>query len=137
MRELNERDLRILKKGFLESLNNAANGDEDKCFEKSQIFENSGLKAFSPLVIPPVVQELEHEGLIEECESKDEVKITLKGKQRLTRNDEGNSYTILKTITKYGSTVAGLSGKRLQELTELTPSEINDAVALLKQSNLE
>jgi hypothetical protein len=136
MRELNERDLRILKKGFLESLNKAVNEDEDKCIEKSMIFEDTGLGAFSPEVIPSVVQELKYEGLVEDCEAREEVKITRKGKQRLRRTDENNTYTILQTLATYGSAAPGLTGKQLEDLSQLTPGEINYAVANLEESDL-
>ena len=136
MKGLNERDLRILKKGFLDALNNAADEDEEKCIHKNKIFEETGLGGYMPTVIPSIVQELQGEGLIKECENKEEIKITQKGKQRLKRTDENNATIILQTLSVYDESGRGLSGKELQDLTGLTVSEINYAIATLEESRL-
>lgn len=136
MKGLNERDLRILKRGFLDALNNAADEDEEKCFDKNKIFEDTGLGAFMPTVIPSIVQELQGEGLIKECENEQEIKITQEGKQRLKRTDENNAIIILQTLSMYDELGRGLSGKELQDFTSLTVSEINYAIATLEESRL-
>lgn len=136
MKGLTEKDLRVLKRRFLESLNSAADGDEEKGFNKNKIFEDTGLRGYMPAVIPPVVQEPQNEGLIKECENKEEIKITEKGKQRLSRTDENNDTIILQTMAIYDESSRGLSGRELQDLTGLTASEINYAIATLEESRL-
>jgi hypothetical protein len=139
MRELNERDIKILTKGFLKTLNELVNGDEDKCIESVNVFNSTELRAFEPIVIPHVVQELVHQGLIKECETKGQVKITKKGKNRLNRTIDSNVDLILQTLATHHKDDLGrvsLPGNRLQELTDLTPIEINDAVELLEQAGL-
>ena len=76
MKELNERDMKILTKGFLGTLNELVKGNEDSCMERINVFNSIGLTAFEPVVIPHVVQELVHQGLIKECETKGQVRIT-------------------------------------------------------------
>lgn len=132
MKELNERDLRILKKGFLESLNKTEN--RNKCIKKSVIFEDTGLRAYSDKVIPYVVQELQKEGLVEDCNNKEGIRITHKGKQRVKRTDENNAYTLLQTLATRAA--PGLTGKQLENLLQITPSEINYAVGDLEESGL-
>jgi hypothetical protein len=51
-------------------------GDETKCVDETKIFEETGLMAFGSVVIPTMVQELVHQGLITQCETKSEIKIT-------------------------------------------------------------
>ena len=65
MKELSNRDVRILKKAFLQKLNEAANGDEEKCFDRTQIFRATELGGYSQSVVPFIVQELIGEGLVE------------------------------------------------------------------------
>jgi hypothetical protein len=65
MKGLNARDMLILTKGFLNALNDVANGDEHRCVESSQIFEFTGLKAFGSVVVPNVIQELVRQGRLE------------------------------------------------------------------------
>jgi hypothetical protein len=132
VKELNERDLRILKKGFLESLNKTEN--EDKCIKKSVLFEDTGLRAYSDKVIPYVVQELQKEELVEDCNNKEEIRITYKGKLRVKRTDENNSYTILQTLATH--VAPALTGKQLEDISQITPSEINYAVGDLEESGL-
>lgn len=115
MRELNERDLRILKKGFLESLNKPQN--EGKCVKKSVLFEDTGLRAYSDKVIPYVVQELQKEGLVGACNNKEEIRITYKGKERVERTDENNSYTILQTLATHAT--PALTGKQLEDISQI------------------
>jgi hypothetical protein len=132
VKKLNDRDLRILKKGFMESLNKTEN--KDKCIEKSVIFEDTGLRAYSAKVIPYVVQELQKEGLVEDCNNKDGIRITHKEKQRAKRTDETNAYAILQTLATQAA--PGLTGKHLENLLQITPSEINYAAGDLEESGL-
>jgi hypothetical protein len=85
MRELKERDMRILTKGFLNALNDAVNGDESRCIDSVQVFNMADLGAFGSVVVPHVVQELIHQGLVNECETRGQVRITRRGKDRLNR----------------------------------------------------
>ena len=140
MKELSNRDVRILKKAFLQKLNEAANGDEEKCFDRTQIFRATELGGYSQSVVPFIVQELIGEGLVRECNTRQEVGITQKGKQRLRRSIENNTYLILETLAteapRDNIERATLRGPQLQDLTGLTASEINDAVAILSESGL-
>jgi hypothetical protein len=135
VKELNNRDRRILKRAFLEKLNEISKGNEELCFERTGIFRQTKLDAFSVDVVPFIVQELMGENLVKQCSNAMEVSITHKGKQRLTRNIENNANLVLETLAtetpvdETGRT--SLHGSRLQELTDLTPSEINDAIAVL------
>ncbi|MFZ0513345.1 MAG: hypothetical protein WAM14_17190 [Candidatus Nitrosopolaris sp.] len=64
---------------------------------------------------------------------------TRKGKNRLNRTIDSNVDLILRTLATYHNDEVGrvsLDGDRLQELTDLAPIEINDAVELLEQAGL-
>jgi hypothetical protein len=135
MKELDNRDRRILKKAFLEKLNEIANGNEELCFDRTEIFKQTKLGGYAVDVVPFIVQELMGENLVKQCRNATEVSITHKGKQRLQRNIENNTHVILETLATEAPVDevgrASLDGSRLQDLTELTSSEINDAVAVL------
>ena len=139
MKELNERDMRILTKGFLNALNDVVNGDENRCIDSVQAFNMADLGAFGSVVVPHIVQELIHQGLAKECETRGQVRITRRGKDRLNRTIESNIGLVLETLTKIPRNESGkasVHGTRLQELTELTPAEINDAVEALEGGGL-
>lgn len=140
MKELNQRDIRLLTRTFLDKLNDEVNGNEDKCVESTKIFESTGLKAFSQSVIPFIIQELVSQDLIKKCNIEGEVKITRKGKQRLSRTIENNAYSILETIANKVPNESGRSVMHNSELQsvllDLKPGEINDAVEILKESGL-
>jgi predicted transcriptional regulator len=136
MRELNDRDLRKLTKAFLEKLNYEVNGDEDKCIESKKIFEATGLGGYGSSVIPAIVQELAYEGFIKECGIKGQVKITRKGKNRLNRTIDSNISLVLQSLAIRRKKEIFVSGQKLQELTDLTPAEINDAIATLEEVGL-
>jgi hypothetical protein len=136
MRELNERDMKILTNGFLKTLNNRVNGNEDECAESIKVFEETGLKAYNPIVIPHVVQELVYTGLIKKCRSEGQVRITRRGKNRVDRTIEGNSDLILQILAtrkKQGEGKMLIGGVALQDLSDLTPNEINDATEILEE----
>ena len=137
MKGLNSRDVRRLKKAFLEKLNEESDGDEEKCFDRVKIFEATQLTSYGKIVVPHIVQELVHEGLVEHCDTAEQVRITYKGKQRLSRSVENNMYTILEVLaTESPKDDVGhghLTCQQIQGLTELTPSEINDAVGVLAE----
>jgi hypothetical protein len=139
MRELNERDMRTLTKGFLNALNDAVNRDESTCIDSVQVFNMADLGAFGSVVVPHVVQELIHQGLVNECETRGQIRITRRGKDRLNRTIESNIGLVLETLTKIprnDSGKASVHGTRLQELTDLTSAEINDAVEALEGGGL-
>jgi hypothetical protein len=139
MKGLNARDMLILTKGFLNALNDVANGDEHRCVESSQIFEFTGLKAFGSVVVPNVIQELVRQGLAQECDPPSQIRITRKGKDRLNRTIESNVELVLQTLANLPQDEVGRAyadGPKLQELTELTPQEINDAVETLEEGGL-
>ena len=139
MRELNERDMKILTKKFLETLNERVNEDEDTCVGSTEIFEATGLRGYEPIVLPALVQELRHQGLINDCEIRGQVRITRKGKNRLNRTIDSNVDLVLKTLVSQPRDDLGrvsVQGATLQELTDLTPIEINDAVGLLEEAGL-
>ena len=46
MKGLNSRDVRRLKKAFLEKLNEQADGNEEQCFDRVKIFEATELRAY-------------------------------------------------------------------------------------------
>ena len=81
-----------------------------------------------------MVQELQKEGLVEDCNNKEGIRITHKGKQRVKRTDENNAYTLLQTLATRAA--PGLTGKQLENLLQITPSEINYAVGDLEESGL-
>jgi predicted transcriptional regulator len=97
VKELNNRDRRVLKKAFLENLNEVSNGNEELCFDRTEIFKQTRLGGYSLEVVPFIVQELIGEGLVKQCGSPMQVSITHKGKQGLQRNIENNAHTILET----------------------------------------
>jgi predicted transcriptional regulator len=139
MKGLDRRDIKILTRSFLERLNDEVNGDESRCVAATEIFRTIRLKAFGEVVIPAVVQELVYQGFIKECENKDQVRITRKGKQVVTRTIEANAYMILKGLVEERPDETGrvvAHGTRLQELTDLTPAEINDAISILEESGM-
>ena len=92
--------------------------------------------AFGSAVIPAVVQELVDQGLIRQCVTRGEVKITRKGKNRLERTIDGNIDLVLNTLAKTipGQGTVAYDGRAIQELTDLTPNEINEAVGLLEEA---
>jgi predicted transcriptional regulator len=128
--------MKILTKGFLEALNEHVNGDETKCIDETKIFEETRLMAFGSVVIPAVVQELVDQGLIRQCVTRGGVKITRKGKNRLERTIDGNIDLVLNTLAKTipGQGTVPYDGRAIQELTDLTPNEINEAVGLLEEA---
>src|SRR5437879_6238015 len=129
--------MKILTRKFLETLNERVNEDEDRCVESAEIFEATGLRAYDPIAIPAVVQELRHQGLIRECDVKSQVRITRKGKNRLNRTIDSNVDLVLQTLATHPRDEIGgasVDGVRLQQLTDLTPIEINDAVGLLEEA---
>ena len=67
MKELNNRDVRILKKAFLEKLNEISNGNEERCFDRTEIFKQTNLRGYGTDVVPFIVQELMGENLIKQC----------------------------------------------------------------------
>lgn len=135
MRELNDRDMRILTKGILDTLNGMVNGDERRCAESSQIFELTGLKAYESIVIPHVIQELVHQGLVKECETPSQIRITKKGKDRVGRTIESNIELVVRALVNRPQDTQA-DGPKIQELTELTPQEINEAVEILEEGGL-
>ena len=100
MKGLNSRDVRRLKKAFLEQLNEQANGNEEQCFDRVKIFEATGLRAYDKIVVPDIVQELISEGLVAYChnQNQEQVRITRQGKLRLSRSVESNMYTVLEVL---------------------------------------
>ncbi len=137
MRELDENDMKRLSNGFLKSLNEYVNGDEAKCVGSTEIFNAMGLTAFSPDVIPTIVQELVSQGLVRECEINGQFRITRRGKNRLNRTIESNVELILRSLAtrpKVGIGPASVDGRKLQELTDLTPIEINDSIEVLEEA---
>ena len=137
MRELDEDDMKRLSNGFLKSLNEYVNGDESKCIGSTEIFNAIGFTAYSPDVIPTIVQELIYQGLIRDCETEGQVRITRKGRNRLERTIDSNVELILQTLVnlpKVGIGSVSVDGRKLQELTDLTPAEINDAIEVLEEA---
>ena len=90
MRELDEYDMKRLRKGFLKSLDEIVNGNESICIGSTEIFDAIGSTAYGSEVIPTIVQDLGHDGLIRECETKGQFRITRKGKNRLERTIDGD-----------------------------------------------
>src|SRR5262245_47167852 len=138
MKGLDTGDIRLLKKSFLQKLNEESDGNEERCLDRTKIFHAIGLEGYNPSVVPFIVQALIGEGLVRECGNVEQVRITHQGKQRLTRNIENNMYVILEILAteapKDNTGRSTLGGSQLQEFTKLTPSEINDAVAILAES---
>lgn len=138
MKELNQRDMRILTRSFLQKLNERVNGNEYQCVEDMQIFEDTELHAFDKSVVPSIVQELSNQGLIGLCGHPGEIKITNSGKRRLQRTVENNAYAVLETLVDKQPDETGrvvMHGKELLAiLVDLTPAEINDAVSVLEGS---
>ena len=134
---LNHRDLRVLKKGFLTALNDLSSGLQDKCFTKREVYDKTGLFGYLPPVIPYVIQELENEGLVEECEDRNQIRITAQGRRSLERTIDNNIKYILEIINEQPTDENGqviLNGQQIKDLTGLTPSEINDAIAILVEN---
>ena len=136
---LDRGDYRKLKKGFLTSLNDLSSGLQDKCFSKLEVYNKTGLFGYSEFVIPYIFQELLDEGLVKECNKKDNVSITSKGIKSLDRTIENNVKLILDVMNERVTPKNGLvkmDGQRIKEITGLTPSEINDAVKIMVENNL-
>jgi DNA-binding MarR family transcriptional regulator len=134
---LNPRDMRLLKKGFLITLNDLSSGLQTKCFTKREIYDKTRLFGYLPPMIPYVFQELENEGLVEECEVRDQVRITVEGRKSLERTIDNNINYILEIINEQPANENGqivLHGQQIKDLTGLTPSEINDAIAILVEN---
>jgi hypothetical protein len=70
MSGLTLRDMSILKKAFLEALNEEVQGNEEKCIERRRIFKATRKDAYSEEVIPLVVQDLITDEYIENCDKK-------------------------------------------------------------------
>ena len=87
-----------IKEGLPTETQQTANGDEEKCFDRTQIFRATELGGYSQSVVPFIVQELIGEGLVRECNTRQEVGITQKGKQRLRKSIENNTFLILETL---------------------------------------
>lgn len=138
LKELNQRDKRILTRSFLQKLMERVNENEDECVESLQVFEDTGLHGYSVSVLPYIVEELSHQGLVVLCDQADQVRITRRGKQRLQRTVENNAYSVLETLAIREPDSAGrvvMQSKELQAvLIDLTPGEINDAISILEES---
>ena len=137
MRELDEYDMKRLRKGFLKSLDEIVNGNESICIGSTEIFDAIGSTAYGSEVIPTIVQDLGHDGLIRECETKGQFRITRKGKNRLERTIDSNVELILQTLVnlpKFGIESESVDGRKLQELTDLTHAELNDAIEVLEEA---
>ena len=76
LKELNQQDMRILSRSFLQKLNECVNENEDECVESLQVFEDTELHGFYVSVVPYIVQELSHQGLIGLCGHGGQLKIT-------------------------------------------------------------
>ena len=67
---LNNRDRKILRQGFLKTLNkltsqNKENGINERFFKPTEIFEQMHLRAFSEELIPMIVKSLENDKYLE------------------------------------------------------------------------
>lgn len=136
---LSRDDIYRLTRAYLQQLDEEADGDELKCMDIGVIFDKMPLKAFGRIVIPTVVQELLHLGLVAQCTSNNQVRITKHGKERISRTVEANAFYVLETLVSEQKDEVGrvtVHGTRLAELTALTPSEINDAVNILEESGM-
>lgn len=139
MNGLGRDDIRRLTRAYLYQLNEEVDGDESKCMDINVIFEKMPLKAFGRIVIPTIIQELLHLGLVAQCINNNQVRITRQGKERISRTVEANAFYVLETLVSEQKDETGrvtLHGTRLAELTALTPSEINDAVSILEESGM-
>jgi hypothetical protein len=123
-----------LVRAYLQQLNDEVDGNEWKCVHMNAVFSNMPLRSFGEVVIPELIQELVHRGLVALCTNTEEVKITRQGKERVSKTVEANAFYILETLVSRTTNIKGVSADRLAALTELRPDEINDAVRILEES---
>lgn len=81
----NSRDKSILRPKFLRAVFDISNRDNKQCVNAIEALKYTGLGGYLEGIIPYVVADLEADGLIEYCQTKEEVQLTKKGKDEVKK----------------------------------------------------